>query len=317
MRLSGPAMIAFIALSAPAWAAGEADATKLRGGEAAATIDPNRFGKVEDPAFGAFQRGLYITALNLALPRARDGDPAAMTLVAEIYARGLAVPKNEKAAAEWYEKASDKGVPEAQFQFALILLDGKHVKRDEPRARTLMQAAADAGSRLAQFNLAQMLINRDPQSEARAVDYYEKAAKAGLADAQYAMAQVYANGTAGRKVDPAEARRWLDKAAQQNFDTAQVDLGSWLVEGRGGPRDMKAGYGWIKRAAQGGNVAAQNRLAKLYVEGLGVDPDSIEGAAWYIVARRAGLKDSYMEDVMEGLTDEQKKKAIERANKLR
>jgi uncharacterized protein len=70
------------------------------------------------------------------------------------------------------------------------------------------------------------------------------------------------------------------------------------------------------RAARGGNVAAQNRLAKLYVEGLGVDPDTIEGAAWYIRARRAGLVDYYMEDVMNGLTDAETKQAIERANRL-
>jgi TPR repeat protein len=80
---------------------------------------------------------------------------------------------------------------------------------------------------------------------------------------------------------------------------------------------MKAGFGWMRRAAQGGNVAAQNRLARLYVEGLGVEPDGIEGAAWYIIARRAGLVDRYMEDVMQGLTDDETKKAIERANKLR
>ena len=43
----------------------------------------------------------------------------------------------------------------------------------------------------------------------------------------------------------------------------------------------------------------------------------MEGAAWYIIARRAGLSDPYMEDFMLGLTDEQKREAIERANKLR
>ncbi|MGB3501838.1 MAG: tetratricopeptide repeat protein [Mesorhizobium sp.] len=301
----------------PDAATSEADPTAPSEPNAAA-IDQNRFGqRPADEAFGAFQRGLYITALNLALPRAEKGDLAAMTLVAEIYGRGLGVPLDEKKAAEWYEKAADKGVPEARFQLALILLDGKHAKADPVRARTLMQAAADAGNLLAQFNLAQMIIGREPGSVGTAIDYYEKAAKGGLPDAQYAMAQVYANGTGGRPVDDVEARRWMALAAQRNFDSAQVELGSWMVEGKGGPRDMKAGFGWIRRAALGGNVAGQNRLAKLYVEGLGVDPDIIEGAAWYVVAKRAGLTDRYMEDVLDGLTDEQKKQAIERANRLR
>ncbi len=99
---------------------------------------------------------------------------------------------------------------------------------------------------------------------AKAVAYYQRAADGGLADAQYAMSQVYANGVGGKKRDEAEARRWLTLAARQNFDTAQLDLGTWMIDGRGGPRDLKAGFDWMKRAAHGGNVAAQNRLAKLY-----------------------------------------------------
>ena len=43
-------------------------------------------------------------------------------------------------------------------------------------------------------------------------------------------------------------------------------------------------------------------MAKLYVQGIGVDPDQVTGAAWYILARRAGLTDPEMDDVMNGLT---------------
>ena len=48
----------------------------------------------KDDAYGAFQRGYYLTALSLALPRAEDGDTAAQTLIAEIYAKGLGVAQN-------------------------------------------------------------------------------------------------------------------------------------------------------------------------------------------------------------------------------
>ena len=63
-----------------------------------------------------------------------------------------------------------------------------------------MQAAAEAGNRLAQFNFAQLLLDREPGDTgmAKAVSYYERAAEAGLADAQYAMAQIYANGVGGK-----------------------------------------------------------------------------------------------------------------------
>ena len=283
-------------------------------------VDQNRFGgPPADAAYGAFQRGLYMTALNLALPRAEAGDPAAQTLAAEILSRGLGVARDEAKAAKWYQLAAEQGVPEAQFQYALLLLDGRFVKKDPQGAYALMQAAAEAGNRLAQFNFAQILIQREPgrAGMAKAVSYYRRAADAGLADAQYAMAQMFANGAGGQKRDEVEARRWLLLAARQNFDTAQVDLGTWLVEGRGGKRDLKAGFGWIKRAADGGNVAAQNRLAKLYMGGIGTEPNSIDAAAWYFLARRAGLSDPEMDDFLRGLTEAEQKQALERANRLR
>ncbi|MBX3579736.1 MAG: sel1 repeat family protein [Rhizobiaceae bacterium] len=303
--------------------AGEAVTPPAGNGTAGAKdgVDPERFGgeRRVDPAYGAFQRGLYRTALNLALPRAEGGDPHAQTLVAEILARGLGIRRNEAEAARWYALASEQGIPEAQFQYALLLIDGRFVPRDEKGAFALMEAAAEAGNALAQFNLAQLLVGKGAGEAGfgRAADYYRRAAEQGLPDAQYALALLLANGTGGIARDEVKAREWLVKAARENYDTAQLDLGTWMVTGRGGTRDMNAGFAWIHRAATAGNVAAQNRLAKLYVAGLGTEPDVITGAAWYIVARRAGLRDAEMDDVMNGLTTEETQQALERANRLR
>jgi TPR repeat protein len=283
-------------------------------------IDPNRFGgKPSDEAYGAFQRGLYKTAYNLAITRAEAGDAAAQTLVAEILSRGLGVARNDGAAAKWYERAAEQGVPEAQFQYALLLLDGRYVTRDDKAANALMQAAAEAGNRFAQFNYAQMLVQREPGGKGleKAVPYYERAAATGLPDAQYAMAQVLANGVGGKLRDDKQARLLLVRAARQNYDSAQFDLGLWMADGRGGDRDMKSAFGWMKLAADGGNVAAQNRLAKFYMGGIGVDPDPILAGAWYINARRAGLNDPEMDDFLRGLTDTEMKQALERANRIR
>jgi TPR repeat protein len=283
-------------------------------------LNPERFGgRPVDVAYGAFQRGLYVTAYNLAMVRARNGDPAAQTLVAEIVSRGLGVPLSQVEAAKWYALAAEQGIPEAQFQYALMLLDGTYVKRDVNGAYALLEAAAEAGNVLAQFNFAQLIVEREPGDAgmAKAASYYERAANAGLADAQYALSQIYGNGAGGRKRDEVEARRWLELAARQGFDTAEVDLGTWMVQGRGGPKQRKAGFALLRRAALGGNVAAQNRVAKLYMQGVGVEPDSIMAAAWYIVARRAGLNDPEMDDLLNGLTAEETKEAIGKANRLR
>ena len=283
------------------------------------TIDPGRFGaKPADAAYGAFQRGLYKTAYDLALVRAENGDPAAQVLVAEILSRGLGVRLDAAQAAKWYQAAAERGMPEAQFQYALMLLDGRFVEKDRKQAHALMQAAAEAGNRLALFNFAQLLVEEDGSDAglARAVPYYERAAATGLADAQYAMAQMYANGVGGKVKDDVQARRLLVRAALQNYDTAQLDLGAWLIDGRGGKRDLVSGFKWTLRAATGGNVAARNRLAKLYMAAIGTEPDPVMAGAWYILARRAGLVDPQMEDFLAGLTEEETRKALQQANRL-
>ena len=62
-----------------------------------------------DIAYGAFQRGHYLTALNEATKRAQQNDPAAMTLLGEIYAQGLGVGRDDAKAAQWYKLAAAQG----------------------------------------------------------------------------------------------------------------------------------------------------------------------------------------------------------------
>lgn len=283
-------------------------------------FNETRFGgKVLDPAFGAFQRGLYLTAFNLGMERAKAGDPAAQTLVAEIYARGLGIKADQKQAAHWYGLAAEKGEHEAQFRYAAMLLQGIYVAKDTGKAEVLMQKAAEAGNAMAQFNYGQMLMMRYPGMKGleEATPWFEKAADAGLPDAEYAVSQILANGTTKVKRDDAKARDYLVRAARKNYDTAQVDLGTWLVEGRGGERDYEAGFRWLLNAARGGNVAAQARVARLYRDGIGTEGNPVEAAAWYITARRAKLSAKDLDFFMDGLTDEEIQQAISRANHLR
>lgn len=275
-------------------------------------------GKV-DAAFGAYQRGFYLTAMELALPRAQEGDAAAQTLVAEILDQGLGVVRNRKEAAFWYEQAANGGDPSAMFKYALMLMEGSIVPRDRDRADALMRRAADAGNASAQFNHAQVLVAKSPGEKGLrdAMPYYEKSAEQGIADAQYALSQIYTNLTGIEPEKTARAREWLLRAARAGFDTAQLDLAIWLVNGTAGERDYEAGFAWMKRAAEGGNVAAQNRLSHLYINAIGTRPDPVEAAKWFVLSRRAGLTDPALEDFYLGLTDEEQKAGIAAANRFR
>ncbi len=189
-------------------------------------------GKI-DEAYGALQRGYYITALDKALPRAQLGDPAAQTLIAELLARGMGVKQDIQKALFWYSKAADGGDPSAMFRYALILMEGRLVKQDKARADELMRKAADAGNPLAAFNWAQILVSKTPGEEGlrNALPYYEQSAAKGIADAEYALSQIYLNLPGLPKEKRDSAKDWLQRAAKAGYDTAELDMAIWLIDG--------------------------------------------------------------------------------------
>jgi TPR repeat protein len=274
---------------------------------------------VVDEAYGAFQRGYYLTAFQKALPRAQLGDPAAQTLIAELLSQGLGVRRDPKNAAFWYGKAAEGGSATAMFKFAVAQMEGRDVPRDRKSADQWMKKAADAGEPSAQFNWAQTLTadNAGVKGLELALPYYEKSAAQGIADSQYAVSQIYLSLESVPPEKKAQARLWLARAANAGFDTAQLDMGVWLVNGVGGKPNLEEGFKWMKVAAYRGNVVAQNKLAHLYIDALGTPQDPIEAAKWYVISRRAGLKDPELEDFYLGIEDDQQKTAIDAANKFR
>ncbi|MEM1376115.1 MAG: tetratricopeptide repeat protein [Pseudomonadota bacterium] len=283
------------------------------------TPSPSRFGAPEvDAAYGAFQRGLYITARNLALPRAEAGDGAAMTLLAEIYARGLGVPIDREKSRDYYEQAAAQGVTEAEFRLGVLKLRDVNDRDDQQTAADLLRRAADKGHPAAQFNYGQLVRTLRPGvgGAREAVRYFKLAAEAGVADAQYLLGRSYLDGTLQFEPDMMEARVWFEKAARQNFTDAQVEYGIMLVDGLGGPKDVARGFGWTLQAARAGSAQGQLTVSQLYRAGIGVEPNNIEAAAWYVLARRADLRVPVMEDFWLGLSDEQQREAIARANAL-
>jgi hypothetical protein len=91
--------------------------------------------------------------------------------------------------------------------------------------------AAEAGNAPAQVEVAAFYDPVTPQPKgaftadgARAADWYERAALAGLPDAQRRLGLLFAKGGAGLNADPAKARNWLQQAAAQNDEAARKAL---------------------------------------------------------------------------------------------
>ncbi len=85
----------------------------------------------------AYDRAEIKQALRIWMETAQGGDPEAMTNVGEIYERGMGVPPDYKAAAEWYQKASDKGYSRALFNLGTMYEQGLGVEQDQLKALNL------------------------------------------------------------------------------------------------------------------------------------------------------------------------------------
>ena len=178
-----------------------------------------------DVAYGAYQRGLYITAFNEAKKRVDEkGDPKAMTLLGELYSDGLGVGRDDNQAAEWYKRASERGDREAMFALAVFRMTGRAGPRQQRRAAKLFEAAAKLGHAVAACNLGLLYLEGQlfPQDFVRAAQLFRTAADAGNPEAQYALATLYMEGR-GVPKDQREATRLLGWAAIAQHGDAEVE----------------------------------------------------------------------------------------------
>jgi len=161
-----------------------------------------------DLAYGAYQRGYFLTAFALATHGAEQDDPKAMTLLGELYADGLGVPRDDAKAAEWYRLAASRGDRNAMFALAMFALRGRAGPRDRQLSAKWLAAAAKLGHAVAAYDLALLYMEGQlfPQDFSRAAELLQAAAQAGNPEAQYALGTLYKQGRGVAK-DEKEAVR--------------------------------------------------------------------------------------------------------------
>ncbi len=72
--------------------------------------------------------------------------------------------------------------------------------------------------------------------------------------------------------DYAKAMQWYQKAANQGDADAQFNLGVMYYEGEGAPQDYAKALQWYQKAANQGDAQAQYNLGFMYYKGeVGVD----------------------------------------------
>jgi TPR repeat protein len=107
----------------------------------------------------------------------------------------------------------------------------------------------------------------------------------------------------------------MAKAARLGHVTAQVEFAIMLFNGVGVPKDEAAAAVLFRRAALSGNAIAQNRYARLLSAGRGTGQDKVEAAGWHLVAKKKGLGDPMLDDMVAKLSDADRQKAEALARK--
>lgn len=125
---------------------------------------------------------------------------------------------------------------------------------------------AGAGVPEKETNLSSQFMSGPRTPEAKFADVKKKA-EAGYAKDQLFLARMYYNGDGVAK-DDAKAAEWYQKAAVQGNAFAQYKLGVMYDQGEGVARDASKAVEWWQKAAAQGNEAAQDSLKPLAAKGL-------------------------------------------------
>lgn len=167
--------------------------------------------------------------------------------------------------------------PSEQLQTAIGALEDGRIRKAE---RYFLMAnesddkdiAVTSASYLGQLYLAEGQKVQDNIQKAapyykKAALFLEKAAAAGIADAQYKLALMYDTGDKIPE-NRAKAMAWMNEAAKQGYPDALYGLGVWLERGyMGEDVPMEKVITLYEQAAANGNVNAMTSLVAIYSGG--------------------------------------------------
>lgn len=186
-------------------------------------------------------------------------------------------------------RAAENGDPAAQFNLAFIYAKGINTGKDEAKAIEWFTKAAMKNHLNAQFNLALMYAKGRgvDQNFQEAMKWYILAAQQGDVTSQYTLGMMYSRGI-GAKQDYGRAFDWFLKAAEQGHQNAQFKTAEYYSKGKGVDADTELAHHWYLQASNSGHTSAQMKLAYMYGKGLGVNRNDAEAFHWFRKAAEQG-----------------------------
>jgi hypothetical protein len=139
--------------------------------------------------------------------------------------------KDYPTAVRLLEPLARDGQPQAQTRLGLLYYHGHGVRESDAVAQQWFERAARAGWAEAQFQLGNMhayglaAVPPDQDPARIAAQWYFEAARQGHAEAQYSLGILFLTGS-GVWPSATEARRWIEAAAAQGHADARAYLGA-------------------------------------------------------------------------------------------
>jgi len=213
----------------------------------------------------------------------------AKMLLGLIFLEGMGIKRNDVEAYEWYRRAAEQGIPEAQFRVAGIHFEGRcRQDRNVDEAATWFQRAAMQGHEAGQLNTA--VIFYEKLDFGGAVKWFHKAAAQGNIEANFRLGDIYSQGRGSVQIDKASAKSFYEYAAKKDHVGAQRSLAIFYHTGQGTPQNYAEAARWYQKAARHDAVAARE-LGLLFAAGNGVPKSDCEAVRfWRIAAMKGDVK---------------------------
>jgi len=160
-----------------------------------------------DQAAAAYDAANYEEAYKIFLDLAEHNDIAAMRNVALMKRKGEGTNVDLEGARDFLERASEAGLPTAQYDLALMMLNGEGGDPDPKSAVRLLESAAGAHHPFAALRLGELYEEGKlvPQDLAKAELLYTAAAERGVKDAEERLSVVKAMVASSSGSEPAKA----------------------------------------------------------------------------------------------------------------
>ena len=200
---------------------------------------------------------------------------------------------------------------------ALLIVDYAHkpsmpseqqppAKEQAPAWQAACPASEDPGpstpanSKAVSAELAQGKAALDRNDYGQAMDWFQKAAAEGNADAENNIGALYRDGF-GVQFDYTKAMCWFQRSAAQGNAEGERWVGVLYFLGHGVPQDYVQAIQWYEKAAAQGDATAEYNLGFSYENGLGVPKDETNSGAiaWY--KKAAAQRDPISEEARQAL----------------